>query len=306
MDRYKPRAGTGLMAFEHIQYMQDSVQQALANSFADYIAVTNSFYVQGGEITEVPSGTGVIYTITDGVVCFDGEFMPLVGGTLLKSASQLVYLSIQDTGVDMYPVANVDGQVDHVMRERKAVMQVGVAYPSGSFSLGIQRKTTIDMLRLAGRVVPKGGILPYFGTMSYFDADTGAGGIGTPMQGWHVCNGLDDTVDLRGLVPFGATNVPNTGADPLYEGVATEVTNMGDVVGADKVTIGPNHLPAHKHAYSDSYRDHGPTGSGLETGTGLTAPVAQASGMTANNVTTNDLLDVRQAGRALVFIQSMV
>lgn len=305
MDRYQPRAGTGLMAFEHIAWMQDGIQRTLTDAFADYMAVTDSFFVQGGEITETPSGSGVEYTIADGVVCLAGEFMPLVGSTALKSAAQVVYLSIQDNGVDDYPVPNLDGQVDHVMRERKAIMQVGLTMPVGSFALNLARKAEIDMLRLKGRVVPKGGILPYFGAMTIFDA-TGLGLTGTPAEGWAVCNGLNGTVDMRGLVPLGATNVPSSGAGSLYAGVAEGTTNAGDAVGSDGVVINASNLPPHKHPYNDDNRELSVTGGGLASGSGYVANTVSPSKNTGDNSTTNDPISVRQASRTLVFIQSII
>lgn len=227
--------------------------------------------------------------------------MPLVGGSILKAATQVVFLAIQDVGVDVYPVPNVDGQVDHVMRERKAVLQVGVAYPTGAFNVHQQRKSDIDMLRLKGRVVPKGGILPYFGTMVNFDA-TGRGMVGTPSDGWAVCNGLNGTVDMRGLVPFGATNVPSSGAGDPYEGVAPGAVNAGDPIGSDRVVIGANNLPEHTHPYT--YMAVGDTGNEFPWDSG--ARRQTVTGTTGNNATPNDPIDVRQASRALVFIQSIV
>lgn len=284
--------------------MQDSAQKALANAFADYIAVTDSFYVQGGELTSTPSGTGTSHVLADGVVCLAGEFMPLVGGTVLQAASQVVYLAIQDTGIDTYPVPNTDGQVDFVMRERKAVMQVGVAYPVGSFSLSMQRKADIDMLRLKGRVVPKGSILPYFGTMANFDA-TGLGLVGTVSEGWAICNGLNGTLDMRGMVPMGATNVPSSGAPGLYIGVADGPTNAGDAVGDDGAVIAANNLPAHTHPYSDSYVTW-PGGSGVSGGGSYSPTNVNASGVSGPNATANDPISVRQSSRALVFIQNVI
>ncbi|HQY04108.1 MAG: hypothetical protein IPH00_16490 [Flavobacteriales bacterium] len=304
MDRFTPRSGTGRFAFQHTDFMQDAAQKALANAFADYIAVTDSFYVQGGEITEVVAGTGMNYTITDGVVCLAGEFMPLVGSTVLKSASQVVFLSVQDTGIDTYPTPNTDGQVDHVMRERKAVMQVGVAFPTGSFSLNLQRKSTIDMLRLKGRVVPKGGILPYFGTMAGFDA-TGLGISGTPSEGWAVCNGMNGTLDMRGMVPMGATNVPSSGAGSLFAGVGAP-SDAGEATGADGVQIAANNLPAHTHPYNDRTRNYNGSGSGVSGGSSLDYTPVDDIRTSQPNATTNDPVSVRQASRSLVFIQSIV
>lgn len=282
--------------------MQDAVQKTLANAFHDYIAISDSFYVEGGAITQTPSGTATIYDITAGVVCIRGEFMPLQSAIgLTKAASQVVYLTVEDTGVDVYPDANIDGQVDYVMRERKAVLQVGMAYPVGSVAINLPRKSDLDMARLRGRVVPKGGILPYFGPMNVFDG-TGKGLVGTAVEGWAVCNGLNNTIDMRGLVPVGATNVPNSGAGAMYDGVAAGATNAGDAIGNDGVTIAANNLPAHTHPYSNWKGVwHAQWDGGGDGGYDASAPVEN----TGSNVTTNDPISVRQASRALVFIQSI-
>lgn len=286
--------------------MQDGAQKALANAFADYIDVSSSFYVQGGDITSTPSGTGTSHTLTAGVVCLAGEFMPLqaTAGPLLQSASQVVFIVIQDTGIDAYPVPNTDGQVDYVKRQRVAVLTVGAAYPTGSFSVAMPRKTDLDMQRLKGRVVPKGGILPYFGAMTNFDA-TGLGLVNTPAEGWAVCNGMNGTIDMRGLVPLGATNVPNSGAPAIYEGVAAGATDAGAAIGQDDRVLAPNNLPAHTHQYSDSVVTW-PSGSGVEDGGGLDPTNVNATGTSLPNVTTNDPISVRQSSRALVFIQSIL
>lgn len=302
MDRYTPREGSGLMAWEHVQFQQDAVQKTLGNAFGDYIAISDSFYVDGGAISEAPVGTATQYSITAGVVCVRGEFMPLGGGHVTKSASQVVYLAVEDTGIDVYPDANTDGQVDYVMRSRRAVMQVGVAYPVDSVSINLPRKSDIDMARLRGRVVPKGGILPYFGSMANFDA-TGLGLTGTPGEGWAVCNGLNGTLDMRGLVPLGATNVPSSGAGVMYEGASEGTTNAGEALGSDKTVIAANNLPPHSHPYLDSHVG----GSGSEVdGTDGDYPRVDLSRATGPNATPNDPISVRQASRALVFIQSII
>jgi hypothetical protein len=305
MDRYQPRNGSGLIAWQHIQFQQDAAQKTLANAFDDYIAITDSFYVQGGEITEAPVVSATDYTITAGVVCIRGEFMPLDAGAVTKAASQVVYLIVQDVGVDVYPDANTDGQVDYVMRDRKAIIQVGVAYPADSVSINIARKSDLDMARLKGRVVPKGGILPYFGPMNLFTA-TGKGLVGTAVEGWAVCNGLNDTIDMRGMVPLGATNVPSSGAGSVYGGVMPGPVNAGDAVGGDMVQLDANNLPAHNHPYVDRMRETSAQGSGVDTGGGLQLNAVGPTYQTGDNATTNDPIDVRQASRALVFIQSVV
>lgn len=301
MDKYTPRHGSGFPAWEHTIFMQDAFQRSLRDAFADYIAISDSFVVDGCLLTETPVGSATQYAMTAGTVCLRGEFLPVAAQSATVPASQVVYFIIDDQPIDPFPDVNIDGQVDYVMRQRTAKMQQGVAYPASSVSLAIPRKSDLDMLRLKGRVVPKGGILPYFGSMSGFDA-TGLGITGTSVEGFAVCNGMNGTVDLRGMVPMGATNVPSSGAGALFAGVAGP-SDAGDALGADETQLAANNLPAHTHPYVDeivSYSESGPVGGQGGGGRPLVSRV------TSPNVTTNDPFSVRQSSRALVFIQSIV
>lgn len=303
MDRYRPRYGTGFFAHDHMEFIQDSTQKALASAFEDYLAISDCFVVQGFQVTETPAGTGISYSTTAGVLCIRGEFLPVAAQTVMKSAAQVVFIVIQEVGIDVAPAWNIDGQHDEVMRQRTALVQVGPAFPPDSVSLVLPSKSDMDMLRLKGRVVPKGGILPYFGAMTNFDA-TGLGIANTAHEGWAVCNGMNGTLDMRGMVPMGATNVPSSGAGSMYGGVEVP-SDAGDAVGADGVQLQPNNLPPHKHPYVD--RRQGYSGAGdTHASNGGGYAVFSTNEQSGDNVTTNDAISVRQASRALVFIQSII
>lgn len=302
MNRFRPRHGTGAPYTAHMLYIGDSMEQAFRDALADYIALSPHFFIAGGVLTSAPSGSSVDYAITDGSVCFGGEVMPVVASAVTKSPTQVVFLELVDEGVDDFPVLNIDGNTDMVMRSRYARLRVAAAYPDVFMPIDAPRKEALDLLRLKGRVVPKGGIVPYFGPIvELFDA-TGLGAAGTAMDGWAICNGLNGTVDLRGMTPFGATDVPASGADPVYGGVGGN-SSPGDKVGADMQQIEANQLPAHVHGYQDTvitYDMGGPVGSG---GSGYRHETAK---VTSANSTSHNPLDMRQASFALVFIQSVV
>lgn len=304
MDRFTPRQGTKAPVWRHAIYTQDAVQRTFEAAFADYIQLSQDFFVDGCVLTSTPSGSDIIYTLTDGFACVKGEFMPVVGGTVTKSISQVVFLEVNDDPDDITPVPNLDGQVDYVMRKRTLVLKVGSAYPLDYMVIGAPRKTDLDVLRNKGRLVMRGGIIPYAGEMTNFDA-TGKGLDGTVMEGWAICNGLNGTIDLRGLVPFGASNVPSSGAAPLYDGVM-DATEPGALVGHDKVTLTADQLPAHTHDFQE--RGFGPgVGGGANWATGGTDVHERTEDrVTAENTPNGAPVDVRQAGMALVYIQSLV
>lgn len=301
MNRFTPRRGTGLPSWQHFIYMQDAAQKTFRDAYSDYLELADSFFVSGVAITQSAVGSGTSYTVTEGVVCLRGEFLPVEAHSILKTASQVVYFEVRDVGEDTTPAGNQDGVTDHVLRKRTARLGVASVEPSVWMPVNAPRKYELDRLRLKGRIIPKGGIVPYYGSMAVFESD-GLGKVNTPMEGYAICNGNNGTIDLRGLVPFGATSVPDVGAPSLYEGV-TPSTSPGDRVGADQVQILADHLPAHTHPYT--FKQVGGVGGDVSGDTGGYQRTTEP-GTTGPNVTEADKLDVRQAGRALVFIQSIV
>lgn len=306
MDRFQPRQGTPAPYWRHMTFIADSMDAAFRSAFGDYIALSQDFFISGAVITETPSGTSTIYAATAGHVCYKGEVMPMEAQSVTKSASQVVFIVVQDDSVDVTPVINQDGSTDQVMRYRHARLAVASVYPTEYMAITAPRKVDLDKLRYKGRLVPMGGIVPYYGSMGNFDA-TGLGQSGTPMEGWAVCNGLNGTIDLRGMVPMGATNVPASGAGAPYSGVL-ENTDVGDLVGADQVTLAADQLPAHKHPIdfpNPSYW-HASGGLASANGAGSGDGTATLPTETEDNTSAGDPVDVRQPSFALVYIQSII
>lgn len=299
MNRFWPRQGTKAPYWRHHRFIADSMDLALRGALADYIGMAQDFFVHGAEISTSVSGTSTTYTITAGHVVYKGEIMPVDAHAVTKSSSQVVYITVQDDGVDVTPTVNMDGNSDYVLRRRHAKLRVGPAYPTEHMVISAPRKSELDALRFKGRLVLPGAIMPYYGSMANFNA-AGLGIVGSPVDGWAVCNGLNGTPDMRGMVPVGATNVPSSGAPALYAGVTA--SDVGDAAGSDRVTLEADQLPAHTHGYTSqaiTYDGGGPIGAGGD-GTRHTA-----GGTTAANVTAGDDVDVRQSSMALVYIMSL-
>ena len=286
-------------------YMSDSVDQALRGVLADYLAISSDFFIEGAVITPTPVGASTQYAVTAGHLVYKGEVMPIDAHSIIKSATQVVYLQVQDDGVDGTPVLNLDGTSDFVMRRRHARLRVGAVYPDEYMAITAPRKEALDRQRLRGRMVPQGGILPYQGSLLHFDA-TGLGLNDSPMAGWAICNGLNGTPDLRGMVPVGATEVPSTGAGVLYSGVSGAIA-PGARFGADQVTLSPDQLPEHTHGYKDRcvpFVGGGGTHN-LPNAGGDFDVDADLDRTTNPNSTTADPVDVRQPSHGLVYVMSI-
>lgn len=81
-----------------------------------------------------------------------------------------------------------------------------------------------------GYVTPKGGIIMWSGAGNVFDG-TGKGMAGTAVEGWAICNGQNNTIDLR---------------DRFIVGVGPGYT-LGAKGGRDNVTLTTNEMPSHNH-----------------------------------------------------------
>lgn len=298
MNRFKPRRGTPAPYHRHMDYIADSVDLAFRTAFSDYIATSSDFYISGAAITSTPSGGSVTHAITDGFACFKGEFLHIDAHSIVQLSSQVVYLELYEDAVDVTPVLNVDGSSDQVMLRRRLRLRVGPVYPTSYMALNAPTKAALDQQRFGGRLVVPGMIVPYAGSMSLFDGS----GLGiAAMSGWAVCNGLNGTVDMRGLVAVGATNVPDAGA-PTVSSIVSGGSNPLELSGADMVLIEADNLPEHVHPYTYqavNFNGGSPVGGGGD-GTRQSTPAT-----TSPNSTPNDPVSVKQAGRALVWVQNI-
>lgn len=164
--------------------------------------------------------------------------------------------------------------------------------------------STATGTRYSSRMVPF-SILPYYGSLGFFDA-TGAGLPDTEWEDIYLCNGLNGTPDLRGRVVVGAiVGVPGGALDSAVDpGASSFNTNysLGQLAGANSVTLVTAQIPSHNHILTDPTHTHFVAyDNSNQTGvTALTAvnPVAKQSELGTENEYTlvSDTTDVADAG----------
>lgn len=108
----------------------------------------------------------------------------------------------------------------------------------------------------SSRMVPY-SILPYYGSLGFFDA-TGAG-----TGEWaniYLCNGLNGTPDLRGRAIVGAINAVPGGALSSTVNPASSPFNpsysLGTISGENSVTLDLTQIPSHNHTVTDPTHTH--------------------------------------------------
>jgi len=93
--------------------------------------------------------------------------------------------------------------------------------------------------------------LPYFGSTSGNFDNTGAGLIGSIWEKIYLCNGDNNTPDLRGRVTVGVTTGMN-GATPLSPVVDPNFNNpnysVSSTAGSNNITLIESQMPTHTHA----------------------------------------------------------
>jgi microcystin-dependent protein len=131
---------------------------------------------------------------------------------------------------------------------------------------------------ISNKMVPF-SVVPYFGSLSYFNSSGAGTGVWDKI---YLCNGNNGTPDLRGRGLTGAINgVPGGGlspaVDPSIPGSGNPNYSIFDPAGANQITLTSTQIPLHTHANTvtviDPTHTHqvGPTGKGvlglLDTGT---------------------------------------
>lgn len=123
--------------------------------------------------------------------------------------------------------------------------------------------------------------------------------------GWVLCNGLNDTPDLRSRFVIGAGGAHEKGA---YGGSATlSLTEKTITVAGQALTA--THLPSHRHPYTDYYRTAGgyadySAGSGMSgTDHAGYSTTAETSDTHTHSITfTGDDIDIMPKYWSLCFI----
>lgn len=144
----------------------------------------------------------------------------------------------------------------------------------------------------------------YYGSLSNFDA-TGAG-----LGDWiniYLCNGQNGTPDKRGRVPVGAIQlVPggalNAAVNPATPGNPNYA--VGDVGGANTITLDATQIPSHTHILTDPGHDHFVAGNGTTSSCSVADNTSSiASGGSCG---TNDAYTLRPSALAATVGESSV
>lgn len=143
---------------------------------------------------------------------------------------------------------------------------VGIGTNTPQDKLEVNGNTTINgNTSVAGKVkaasvenawgsisLPKGVIVMYAGTTNDFD-ETGKGKPNTPAEGWAICNGNNETPDLRGRFIVGVSDSAESRRSPLPAGLSSYRKN--DTGGEERHKLTIDEMPSHKHQMSfDSVR----------------------------------------------------
>ena len=115
--------------------------------------------------------------------------------------------------------------------------------------------TTLDIsgnLKVRGDIRVRG--VPPIGGITIWSGTLNGDGTIPDYENWQICDGTNNTPDLRGRFILGSTN--NTSLDVTGEGQVSY--SEGDTGGSETVTLTESEMPSHTHAVgSDGYHNHG-------------------------------------------------
>ncbi len=124
---------------------------------------------------------------------------------------------------------------------------VGTENPGFQYWTG-EKWSSLEVIndRTASLIAPLGGIIMYHGKFDNFD-ESGKGLPGTEMEGWHLCNGKNNTPNLSAKFIVGGGTVQqllNRNKDPQYN-------NIGKTGNPPaKLIIRAENMPPHSHTIS--------------------------------------------------------
>ena len=163
-------------------------------------------------------------------------------------------------------------------------------FSCGGFGLSKTGSGSTATLQFNGMVPPYCPI-PYVGALSNFD-NTGAGLANKGYCGWFICNGLNNTPDMRGYTFASATTGVTGGG--LDAKVSPFPTNYLDKVGEQKVVLTTAQLPSisltggssHQHKVRAMVQRMTSYVYGAGTGTGPFGPVGSGGSPVYSTQTT--------------------
>jgi hypothetical protein len=234
MNKFLPQTGGHSLKLDEFQLMQNSYFEGF-KALVNKLAPSGNVMIDGVIVDQ--SGVNVINT--SGYIAIAGEILKVEANSFAKSLNpaDLLYFKPIQTVIAPSPVTYEDTVPKNVHFERKAILKYkdisdtdGVLYSDMSFP----------------GVLIEGGIIPWYPptgkvVSDYFD-NTGKG-INSAI-GYAICNGLNNTLDLRGMYLPMTTNVPFTGGVAPLRTILDGITaNAGTEGGRGLVTLTKAQLP---------------------------------------------------------------
>ncbi|AUS04476.1 phage baseplate protein [Pseudotamlana carrageenivorans] len=177
--------------------------------------IFNAFGALAGDKTIISGCAVTGSTVSDGVVYLNGEVFNFVGG------NEQATVRIIET-----PTSKVfeDGSTKEVLKKRH------VTFASGVGAINWSEFTRLDSLKnINSRILPPGTNPQLY-----------SGAIANIPTGWQLCDGTNNTPDLRGQFIVG------------YNPNDTDYNAIGKTGGEKEVTLTEQQMPSHSHTGSTS------------------------------------------------------
>lgn len=313
MNKFIPLTGGHKLQLDEFVLVQNSFLEGF-NALVKKINPTGNCILDGVIIDQSPS---TIITVTEGYIAIKdpisnmSEIYKVDSQTLTKSLNPLdvLYFKPIQTTIAPSPVVYKSTLSKIVHLERKAVLKYkGVADTDGQeLSNFYYTGSIVEGTIFAWRI-------PVNKTLGDYFTSTGIG-INS-MLGSFICNGENNTIDLRGMFLPMATNVPaSPGNLPSRTNLDSVASNLGEG-GRNKKLITQAQLPNYQLPVTDPGHSHGFTlgsdrasgsanGNFAKTDSNTVNKTTQVSvtGITVNSGGSGQDFDVRPASYYLYYIE---
>lgn len=169
---------------------------------------------------------------------------------LLKTRVEILETTVIDLQrqideISVSILTEITDLVNSIIDTRTGNYLLNHVFSCGGYGLSKTGSGSTATLQFNGMVPPYCPI-PYIGGLDNFD-NTGAGIAEEGYCGWFICNGLNNTPDMRGYTFASATTgVTGLGLDAK---VSPFPTNYLDKLGEQKIALSASDLPRHSHSF---------------------------------------------------------
>lgn len=246
--------GAPAHVIEHFEFFQNAVKGSFEMLLSNRTSQHQMFIISGlNPVIDEPEEGDVTVTIDQGVVCFNGEPLFVPAQEITHDPSEVAYIILDEVAVDATPVTAM-GQSVNAMFHRFGKLVKGSNFPAADQHIKLDALTMDDINRslMGARSLQELDIIPTAMTTTELQAwydSTGLGIAQTPGEGRALCNGLNGTPDMRGLVAVGAVNGVQAGVQPLPGPVAKQ-WDINEVDGEESHELTIDEMPEHSHVHN--------------------------------------------------------